>query len=198
MPDLILDNLCWMQPIANGNALATWAGDNTFLGWLSTAAYLVTSILCIRAARRRSSQDQGQLRRFWIGLALLLLVLGLNKQLDVQTMLTDAARSAARHQGWYENRSVVQIIFVAALAMAAAACLGWFVWLTRSAWRGHALALFGVGLLIGFVILRTAYFERMGDLLGVPLTASRAKWVLELGGIFCIALSAVRRDRRPT
>jgi hypothetical protein len=78
------------------------------------------------------------------------------------------------------------------VALAAAACMVWFVWLTRSTWRSHATALLGAALLIGFVVIRVASIDRMDEWVGIPLTASRARWVLELGGIACIAISAMK------
>jgi hypothetical protein len=195
MLDAILNNLCWIKPGVGGHAMATWAGDNTLLGWISTVAYLLTAFLCVRAAQRETTPNKSHARRFWAFVACLLLFLGLNKQLDIQTTLIDAARSMARQQGWYQDRGIVQIIFVVMLALTAIACLVWLFWVTRHAWRTHAIALFGVALIIGFVVLRVAYFEKMERLIGIPLTASRAKWVLELGGILCIAIGACRPNR---
>jgi hypothetical protein len=49
-----------------------------------------------------------------------LFALGINKQLDLQTALTELGRVLALSQGWYEQRQVVQFWFIAALA---ATCL---------------------------------------------------------------------------
>jgi len=45
------------------------------------------------------------------------LALGINKQLDLQTALTEAGRVLARYQGWYEQRQFVQLVVIALFAM---------------------------------------------------------------------------------
>jgi hypothetical protein len=51
--------------------------------------------------------------RAWRSIALAFLVLGLNKQLDLQTALTEAGRVLANVQGWYDQRQIVQVAFIA-------------------------------------------------------------------------------------
>jgi hypothetical protein len=38
--------------------------------------------------------------------------LGINKQLDLQTALTEFGRVLADNQGWYDKRQVVQVWFI--------------------------------------------------------------------------------------
>ena len=54
---------------------------------------------------------------FWLTLALLLLFLGINKQLDLQTLLNDIGRRKARAEGWYGNRRYYQTMFIAAVTV---------------------------------------------------------------------------------
>src|SRR6476659_1098397 len=48
-------------------------------------------------------------RRAWLAISVLFLFLGVNKQLDLQTALTEAGRYLAHYKGWYEQRQVVQL-----------------------------------------------------------------------------------------
>ena len=48
----------------------------------------------------------------WNALAVGLLLLGINKQLDLQTALTELGKILAARQGWYEHRQRVQIDFI--------------------------------------------------------------------------------------
>ena len=49
-----------------------------------------------------------RVKLFWMGLAALLVFLGFNKQLDLQTAFTFLAKDFAKATGWYENRRIVQ------------------------------------------------------------------------------------------
>ena len=53
----------------------------------------------------------------WRTISVLFLALGINKQLDLQTALTEAGRVLARYQGWYEQRQFVQLVVIALFAM---------------------------------------------------------------------------------
>lgn len=176
-------------------------GDPTALGWLTVIAYACAAGLCLAArhAARIDNDTTGFNWRslFWSSLALMLVALGLNKQLDLQTLLIAWTRDISKRQGWYEHRRPAQIIAVVLVTIGWVVLMGCLTWLAHRAWRQYALALFGVGLLAGFVVLRMAYFEKMDDFVGVSLRASRGRWVLELGGIVCIGLAAWRCSRWP-
>src|SRR5687768_17295721 len=102
-------------------------GDPTVMGWLTVVGYFVAAFLCWRAATKGSAARK--VRWFWTALAVLLLFLGFNKQLDLQTAFTFLARDFAKATGWYENRRIVQGIFVVMIAlggMATSVALFWF------------------------------------------------------------------------
>lgn len=178
----------------------TFPGDPTLLGWLTVVCYAIAAGLCLNAARAAQHRvDRAHWSRrafFWNCLAALLIALGINKQLDLQVLLVIAGKRLSKAQGWYEQRRIVQIACALIVALAVSFFMLVIAWLTRRAWRQYGLALVGLSLLAGFVIVRVAYFERMDDLVGIPLRASRAKWVLEIGGVVCIGLSAWRHGRQ--
>ena len=69
--------------------------------------FLVGAAASFWASRTGKKRD----RRFWIGTSILLVLLGLNKELDLQTVLTDTARYLAHYEGWYDYRRIVQGLF---------------------------------------------------------------------------------------
>lgn len=75
-------------------------GDPTPLGWITVAAYAAAAVLAWRnvGAARRTAVPHS----FWIALTALMLALGINKQLDLQTWLSQAGRDLAIAQGWWE------------------------------------------------------------------------------------------------
>ena len=73
----------------------------------------------------------------------MLIVLGINKQLDFQTLLTEIGRKIAHAQGWYEQRQEVQVIFVSLLMLIGAA--GLLTFTLKSTKAGVALLTKTVG-----------------------------------------------------
>src|SRR6185295_16494460 len=91
-------------------------GDPDPLGWTITVAYFIACGLCVWAGVRER-QAAGRARevlvwKFWFILAGILLFLGFNKQLDLQSLLTQAGRDFAREEGLYEKRRGLQFVFV--------------------------------------------------------------------------------------
>ena len=173
---------------------SVFAHDLSMLAWFITVAYVAAAFLALRAARGQDGRD----RMFWIGCAALLLLLGVNKQLDLQGYLTSAGRSLARQEGWFEYRRFVQAAFIVALCVAAAAALAILAaWLRRSAAAVKVAAL-GIVLLFTFVLWRAASFHHMDIWVTRDIAGMRSGWWLELAGIAVIILSAIAYRPRPS
>ena len=54
--------------------------------------------------------DDAREMRAWRSIAIAFLALGVNKQLDLQTALTEVGRVLANSQGWYAQRQSVQVV----------------------------------------------------------------------------------------
>ena len=103
-----------------------------------TALYLLTSILCLLVARRLGrtvlptevSKARSE-ATFWLVLAGILLLLGINKQADLQSLLTLYGRELVKQAGLYEIHRTLQVVFIAGVAVFAclAACIS--LWLVR-------------------------------------------------------------------
>jgi hypothetical protein len=179
-------------------------GDPTLMGWVTVAAYLVAALLAFRRARaarvdaREPNHDAARgsaeraLARFWAAVALLLLALGVNKQLDLQTLFTQIGRDLAHAQGWYEERRRFQVMFIACVGvLSLLGTLGLAIALRKIATRIW-LALLGVGFLVSFVLIRAASFHHVDLLLHAGTV--RLNWVFELTGIGLIAAAAARSN----
>src|SRR5438046_291829 len=122
-------------------------GDPTFMGWLTVVAYFSAAPLCWMAGRsdRRAHPQSGYSTHpmIWFGLAILLTLLGFNKQLDLQTWFTLSLKSVARAEGWYEDRQVFQVLFIVAIAMLGFVLLAIFSFFVCNALRSRCAALGG-------------------------------------------------------
>lgn len=173
--------------------------DQGSLAWATVVSYFVAALLCASLAWR-VRRCNGDVREFvwWSSLSTTLVVLGINKQLDLQTLLTQVGRHFARSQGWYEQRRVVQEWFVIGIAFGGLCVLVLLAWLFRgSLWR-NALALVGFVFLACFVVIRAASFHHVDVLLGVRVQHVPLHAMLELIGTSCIAIAALffRADQR--
>jgi len=169
-------------------------GDPSIGGWLTVLAYGVAVVVTWRAAWVASQPARSQ---FWIGLAILLLLLGVNKQLDLQTAMTQFGRSLALAQGWYEQRHYVQFAFIGALGLVMAGLLALVLRRIGSASRAQLLGLAGMALLAVFVLIRAASFHHVDRFLGQSAGGLRWNWVLEIGALLIIMAAALWTLRRP-
>ncbi|NLH77939.1 MAG: hypothetical protein GX465_12965 [Acidobacteria bacterium] len=176
-------------------------GDPSVMGWLTVAAYALAALMCfIAASRSRIGEDlaaRARLRRLWQWVGAFMAFLCLNKQLDLQTLLTEIGREWAVRSGWYGNRRIVQFLFVMAVAIIAIAIFVFIVRRTRLLLKERKLLLFGLCFMIVFIIVRASSFHHVGVFLGTEIWGIRVNWALELGGIGLIALSAARAIRNP-
>lgn len=195
-------------------------GDPTVIGWLTVVAYFLATWLCMRAfmvekagparpylksiaallrvVRRHFPRPPAPARRaaLWLVLAMTLAMLGVNKQLDLQSLLTDIGRVMAHRDGWYEQRRTVQATFIVLVLLGAAGGMAGLVWLVSGHVADFRLALGGMLFLMVFVLLRASSFHGMDTLIGTSFAGVRVNWVLELSGIGIVGYAAARRLRQ--
>src|SRR5215510_2061694 len=107
----ILNQMSWSPGI----------GDPTIGGWTTVGLYFVAAVNCW-VTKRSLFRDTSEWR-VWLLLSLSFICLGINKQLDLQSALTDIGRLLAHYQHWYDQRQTVQVLFIIAVAMIAVVAL---------------------------------------------------------------------------
>jgi hypothetical protein len=162
-------------------------GDPTVTGWITVIAYGVALILCYRSYGK---MPVGRSRQFWLAMMLIMGLLGINKQLDLQTWFTQTGRDLAFEYGWYERRRVVQALFIAWLVVAALTLRGWLTSWLRDLDHPARQAAWGLTLLLVFVLVRAVSFHKVDKLLGVSLDGLKINFILELSSIAVIAHAA--------
>ncbi len=174
-------------------------GDPTVLGWAITAAYAVGVWFTLRAGACaiawRGKKPAGVsapisegLVRFWLFACVVLVILGINKQLDLQRLLTETARAIAKNGGWYRDRKPVQYAVLAASALAALGISFWIGWTLRKFARQIWPVVAGLLILAAYVVMRgTSHHDVDALMVSGPV---RLKDTMELLGIACIMWSA--------
>lgn len=168
-------------------------GDPEITGWLTVGSYLACFVLALMVLRRRPA---GAARGLWRVIAVLMGFLAVNKQLDLQTALTAAGRCMAHAQGWYDQRYTMQIAFIAGLALGVLLALVWASRSLRGRMRRNGLALLGLALLCGFVLVRAVGFHHVDMLLSMDFANLRYNFWFENAGLLLIAINALMLLRR--
>lgn len=168
-------------------------GDPTFVGWLTVVVYAVAALYCLRVVRDRERLFTQQVQRqvfFWRLLAVVLVLLCINKQLDLQSLLTDAARYYFRQHDLYDQRRLFQKLFI--IGMLAMSVLSFItgVIIYRNVLRPNVLAIFGIVFLMAFVVIRASSFHHMDRLISATVAGFKMNWLLELGGLALIICNA--------
>jgi len=195
----VLRVLVSSEPALPGEGwIGSWSpgiGDPTPMGWLTVALYFVAAFQCFRIARGRRARLVGREAILWYALAACLFALGVNKQLDLQSALTEAGRMLSNRGGWYESRRELQRAFIVQMVVLLAIALGVLGWLVRRAPLATRAALGGALLLGAFVVIRAASFHKVDMIIHASFLGIRANWVLEIGGILIVLAAAVWRLR---
>ncbi|MEJ2141390.1 MAG: hypothetical protein P8Y24_03380 [Gammaproteobacteria bacterium] len=183
-----------------------WApgiGDPTVMGWVTVAIYFAVALLCTWAAIRTSANKdntvQGQdkaLSFFWFSLSVLLILLGINKQFDLQSLLTQVGKDLAIAQGWYEKRRTVQFLFIIFIA---ASGVGVLALLVRKYWAMLdyiKITLIGCVILFIFILIRAMSFHHVDIFIHTKLAGIKMNWLFEIGGLSVIWIGALNYLRR--
>ena len=184
-------------------------GDPSIGGWLTVFVYGLAAFIAFmrlqvaiserernRAINRDLSIWSGPEVRFWLALALGLVLLGINKQLDLQSFLTATGKCAAQAQGWYDNRRTVQIIFLTGLGIAGSMLAFFGFSMLRGNFRKNSLVLAGMALLLTFVMARAALFHQVDVLINWRILGLKINWILEIGALAMIIIGALRSRKQ--
>lgn len=169
-------------------------GDPSPMGWFTVAAYAFAAFL----AWRVWSQNH-QRNRAWFGVAALMAFLCLNKQMDLQSLVTDIGREISRLFDQYENRRVYQKIFIFAVLAIVALFGPLFAWKYRRFVAAHKLLTAGLAFLLTFIVIRAISMHHVDAFLKTSRAGGvKMNWIFELTGIGLVALAAWRERPKAT
>lgn len=140
-------------------------GDPTGIGWIITISYLLTFILCLWAGisvhKHKQQEDLYGNGGVLIGVSVFLLLLGINKQLDLQTLLTIIGRNLAKSQGWYNLRRLFQLVFIVLFILIVLLLLSIWIRRMKGKWRQYGFHFVGTIFILLFVMIRATSIEHV-------------------------------------
>ena len=159
-------------------------GDPTLLGWITVLAYCLATLRCVVKAFGYNKNEDSY--HFWVYLALFLLLLAINKQLDLQSWFTQAMRTLAQAHGWYENRKSLQLLFIVFLGVGMLFTLLSIRLYLAQSWHNYPLTWIGIVLLSTFILMRAASFSHIDQMIHYPILGIKLNGVMEIGSIALI------------
>jgi hypothetical protein len=172
--------------------------DSTFANWATVILYLFTSWRCLVVARAPARWPRTAEREYlaWWGLAVLFFVLGVNKQLGLESALTKLGRAIVFHGGWAEYKFAIQLGLISAV-LVFCILMGWVLAvLIRHAHSAAWLAILGAILVMGFVAVRAVSLHDIDQFIDSRFLMLRWNWILEIGGTLLVLLASIWRYAR--
>lgn len=169
-------------------------GDPTLVGWFTVLAYLAAffiSLKVVAIAPNIFARKRRQQTLLWQAIAVLMLLLAINKQLDLQSFLTASVRYLFIQWDIVAYKRDFQILFIGAIGLSGAIILGLLIKSLYIVIYKHRYAVAGLFFLATFILIRAASFHDIDTLLGYRLIGIKLNWLLELGGISLIFYNAI-------
>jgi len=163
-------------------------GDPTVFGWITVLAYLIASLLYFFKAI--SLKKFGVNYQFWFYFAVFLLLLGINKQLDLQSWFTQTIKGSVQAHGWYAHRRQLQVAFIVFLSFGMLIALIMLRLFLENSWRKYKLTWVGIVLLCTFILMRAASFHHFDIFINHDILGFKINVLLEIGAISLIILGA--------
>ena len=173
--------------------------DPTIIGWVTVAVYFIVAIICLKATfiskldkNQNKSNQEKSIKNFLLFLTFFLIALGINKQLDLQTLLTQIGKNIAIEQGWYKDRRLVQVGFIIFIGLVGVSSLIILIRIYRNTCSSVKIALTGCIILFSFILIRASSFHHMDIFINIKIIATRINSIFELGSLLIIGLGGFR------
>ncbi len=157
--------------------------------------YMLTAGVSIRRWRNaqllRSRLDSDEW--FWLLLASFLVVFGINKIADLQTLVLFSLKSWALALNLDHAKLTLKMAFAGAILGGSVSVAGWLIWRFRDLLRRNPLTLLGLACLASYYLIRAA------DFLGfaLPVSLAAATWIVEVTGLVILQAVVVRLPQKP-
>ncbi len=166
-------------------------GDPTPMGWYTVVSYYACSLVAFAAAWINKNVERKSFF-FWCGAGFLMILLGINKQFDIQSLFTEMGRQMARAQGWMDQRESVQFSFIMVFGISAVSAFLLFSIVMRDLFGRFRLAVSALFFLLGFIIVRAVSIHSFDMIIQFKYLGVKMNWLFELTGIYLIGAAGFK------
>lgn len=176
------------------------AGHLTALGWTSFALYMAAGLISLRSAGVARSHRLDALGQIWTWLAAVLVVLGLNKPINLQTSLIRLGRHFMNGENLDAYRMKLHALFFLGFLLTVVALIGLALFLGRAQLqrfgRELPLAAGGCALVGVYVLIRSVSITQVDQMLGMNFKHLPFLWLLEASGLMLIIIQGLYNARQ--
>lgn len=180
-----------MFVIADSSTIGSWSpgiGDPSLMGWFTVFSYYFTASICFLKMFSKRVRQRKQEGLFWGIICLNMVVLGMIKQFNLLTAITEIGRIIARSDGWIEQRFIFQAWAIAIIGIIFLITMIRVLKIPFVA--NHSITIVGLFYLLIFVIFRGISLHQFDVVLNYEILGARINWTAELIGIYWICLSS--------
>ncbi len=180
-----------LNMVSKGYKTGLWKdkrGDNSFSGWVVTLWYIFCSLFLLYFLLRLPAVPWRE-RIFWYVVCAAVVFLAINKQLDLQMLVTDVLRTAAREYQVYTVRKSFQIRVVSLFASLGLSFLLLLLSVLRNFHKSLYLAVAGVSCLFSFLVLRLISYHGIDAVFSRRIGCFTLFETMEIAGGFLICSS---------
>lgn len=169
-------------------------GDPDQLGLLLTAGYVLATLAMLAVVvSHAATLSLPRERLLWVMATLAVLLLALNKQLDLQLFMARIGRCVAETEGSYLERFGLQRTFALWFLAVTALSLAVLAYGCRGALRGNLPLLLGLGLMAAFLMLRVSRSQHLDQLFRGGVNSTRLHRMIEASGLVVLVYAALRK-----
>lgn len=132
-------------------------------------------------------------RFIWASIGIAFVALGINKQLDLQSALTQIGRIVVARADLMAYKAWIQLAFIGVVVAICGLTIFALTKMLRGAHSATWVASFGATLVLGFVTIRAASFHHIDEFIGSTVLMLRWNWILEIGGIAMVVIGSIWR-----
>lgn len=166
-------------------------GDPTVIGWVTVAAYFIVAAICLKATLLSKSDTNKSLKNLWLFLTFFLIALGINKQLDLQTIFTLFGKNLVIEQGWYNDRYIFQIGFIIFIGLSGVVGLTALLKKYKHINTEIKIALVSCIILFIFILIRAISFHYMDFFINMEIVGIKINWLIELSSLIIIGYAGI-------
>jgi hypothetical protein len=178
--------------IAHGFTIGSWSpgiGDPSWMGWFTVYSYYLTAgVYLLKLIRERRHKPE------WIFLGIIcfgMILLGVIKQFNLLSAVTEIGRIIAQSGTWMEQRRFVQIWAMAGVICVFIITVIIICALPMEVVAHNRMTILGFAYLVLFIILRGISLHQFGNILGYEILGARINWLAELLGIYWVCFSSL-------